>query len=57
MCAASVQVIDEAAVLSAVRKYAQLQESNGRRDSVMERVRPISTLPEEVLGQVYRSAA
>ena len=57
LCVGTVQVANEAAVLSAVRQYAQLQESNGMRDSVMERVRRSSIMPEEVLSQFYRSAA
>ena len=51
LCTVPVQVANEAAVLSAVRQYAQLQGSNGVRDSVMERVTPSSPLPEEVLDQ------
>ena len=48
-----VQVANEAAVLTAVRQYAQLQEGNGMRDSVMERVRPSSTLSEELQKKLY----
>ena len=57
LCAVLVQVATEAGVLSAVRQYAQLQESSGMRDTVMERVRPSGTLPEEVLGQPHKFAA
>ena len=47
LCMVPVQVANEAAVLTAVRQYAQLQESDGMRDSVMERVRLSSTLSDE----------
>ena len=50
LCAMPVQVAHEADVLWAVRQYAQLQESDGMKESVMGRVRPSGTLPRRWLA-------
>ena len=51
-----VQVANEAAVLSAVRRYAQLLKPGILRDLAMDMVRPRSALPEEMLGHLHRLA-
>ena len=51
-----VQVANEAAVLSAVRQYAQLQKPGVLRDLAINKVTPSGALPEEMLGHMHRLA-